>query len=85
MKASDWGMWVGLVGQLIQAIAKAVGEPVDKVRERLLADPRIVPTMSDAAADQIAGAMPPGFDPDGDCGADGGGGCEPAPGKRDGS
>ena len=83
MTATDWGMWVGLVGQLIQAIAKAVGEPVDKVRERLLADPRIVPTMSDAAADQIAGAMPPGSDPDGNCGADGGDGCEPAPGEPD--
>jgi len=56
---TDWGMWVGLVGQLIQAIARAVGEPVDKVRERLLADPRITPTASDAAADMIAGAMPP--------------------------
>ena len=56
---TDWSMWVGLVGQLIQAIAKAGGEPVDKVRERLLADPRITPTASDEAADLIAGAMPP--------------------------
>ncbi len=48
-------------------------------------DPRIVPTMSDAAADQIAGAMPPGVDPDGDCGADGGDGCAPWPGEHDGS
>jgi len=69
MTASDWGMWVGLVGQLIQAIAKAVGEPVDKVRARLLADPRIVPTPADAAADRIAGAMPPA----GDGGTDAGG------------
>ena len=56
---TDWSMWVGLVGQLIQAIAKAMGEPVDKVRERLLADPRITPTATDAAADAIASAMPP--------------------------
>ncbi len=56
---TDWSMWIGLVGQLIQAIAKAVGEPVDKVRDRLLNDPRITSIESDLAADAIDSAMPP--------------------------
>jgi len=55
---SNWAIWVNLVGQIINAIAKAEGEPVEQVRRRLLADPRITSTTADEAAAQIDEAMP---------------------------
>ena len=57
---TNWTMWASLVAQLIQAISESVGKPVEEVRQRLLADPRVNGAASDAAAALIEQSMPQG-------------------------
>ena len=78
---SDWTMWASLVGQLITAIAQAMGKPVEEVRQRLLADPRLDGAASDAAASLIEAAMPRGG-AEADTGAGPGSDTENDPGKE---
>jgi hypothetical protein len=55
----NWTIWVTLLGQLIEAIAKVEGEPLEDVRRRLLADPRVDPKATDDAAKEIEDSLPP--------------------------